>query len=544
MTTKTRTFCRRTPHVIFPIMFEMPPLTTMNKKCIFSMWLLLSLLLISVSPSASREFGVSRGGASKQVGSNEAFGLLARALESKFDDIGSEKLEKSLVKLASAQQTFKGLDGAAHEAYQRTHSGVDVDTAVSGRAQRSAARVAATAEALLACELIEIVENPQLVEEDVLVGRQVIANITIEDKTVPLGESSLAVLVLYEEAYDRGSGLDHGTISSWTESDRRKGRAKPKGRLIVVLGETISRDMSKTMKLLDQKPQRVKLSSGLVVNEVASVQPTLYKSAGKLLEVLEPHLRKYNETAVHFVGRSVAGGVAALSCVLLEGTLPFPASKKAKRRPKRKKQKNEDEEAVSDDTTAKSTENPDETETEAEPVLEPLNGFGRARSSALTLGAPPCLSSNVIAAFCTSILYGDDFVCRATRDSLETLCNRIQRSISGGFVGRNLGFVSDTLSLTVSSLKTHAHGSEGEEVKLSTPGRGYLVRPRRLGGICSIHEVGNLNKGGREALRANLLWQLNDILLSKSMWKHHRLSEYIHGLDRVQLRGSNDEEWS
>jgi hypothetical protein len=521
--------------------FEMPSLMTMDQKYISSsMWILLSLLLISVNPSASSEFGV-RGGATKQLGSNDAFGLLAGALESKFDDIGSEKLEKSLVKLAAAQQTFKGLDGAAHEAYQRTHSGVDVDASVSGRAQRSAARVAATAEALLACELIEIVENPRLVEEEVLVGRQVIANISIADKTVPLGASSLAVLVLYEEAYDRGSGLDHGTITSLTESDRRKRHSKPKGRLLVVLGETISSDMPKTLKLLDQKPQRVKLSNGLLVNEVASVQPTLYKSAGKLLEVLEPHLRKYNETAVHFVGRSLAGGVAALSAVLLDGALPFPASKKAKRKPK--KQKKDDEEVISEDSAAISTRNSNQTEAEeAEPGLEPLSGLGRARSSALTLGAPPCLSSNVIAAFCTSILYGDDVVCRTTRESLETLCNRIQRSISGGFVGRNLGWVSDTVSLTVSSLKTHAHGSEGEEVKLSTPGRGYLVRPRRLGGICSIHEVGNLNKGGREALRANLLWQLNDILLSKSMWKHHRLDEYIHGLDRVQLRGSTDEE--
>jgi hypothetical protein len=129
----------------------------------------------------------------------------------------------------------------------------------------------------------------------------------------------------------------------------------------------------------------------------------------------------------------------------------------------------------------------------------------------MTLGAPPCLSSNVLAAFCTSFLYGDDIVVRATNDSIERLCDRIQRNLNGGFVGRNIGWMSDALSLTVSSLQSHARGSEGEEATISVPGRAFLVRPRRLDGT-SIHEVGNLKKGGREALRANLLWQLHDVL--------------------------------
>ena len=96
--------------------------------------------------------------------------------------------------------------------------------------------------------------------------------------------------------------------------------------------------------------------------------------------------------------------------------------------------------------------------------------------------------------------------------------------------------------MTVSSLQTHAHGSEGEEMRLAIPGRAFLVRPRRLGGSCSIHEVGNLKKGGREALREALLWQMNDVLLSKSMWKHHELESYIQGLDRTQLRGVTDDQ--
>ena len=93
-----------------------------------------------------------------------------------------------------------------------------------------------------------------------------------------------------------------------------------------------------------------------------------------------------------------------------------------------------------------------------------------------------------------------------------------------------------TMHSQVSSLQSHARGSEGEEIRLSVPGQVFLVRPRRLGGISSMHELGD-RKGGREALRASVLWQLHDILLSKSLWKHHQLGSYIQGLDRVHLRG-------
>jgi hypothetical protein len=513
------------------------------------LWLVLGWLLVVTNKettASTHPFGIitTRGGASTGTRSNEAFELLAEFVQDNTleETYTKEKITKTIARLASSQGTFKGLDGAAHEAYQRTHAGDDIDTSVSGRAQRSASRLAATAEALLACELVELVQQPELVEHnETLTNRQVVLNLTgTEDDAIKLGDSNLAVLVLYEESYDGGAGLEHGSITALTEGRRRE----PRGRLLVIVGDELSGDdLVKAMAILNQKPQRVKLSSGLVTNEVASVQPTLYKTAGKLLTVLEPHLRNYsNTTAVHFVGRSLAGGVASLAATMLDGTIPISKSKKGKKKSGKAASKSleaeEEEQSPAMDET-NSTAKEDE-----EPVIEPLNGLGRARSSAMTLGAPPCLSSNVLAAFCTSIIYGDDVVCRTTNDSIDRLCARIQRSISGGFVGRNMGWMSDTLSLTVSSLKSHAHGSEGEEVKLSTPGRAYLVHPRRLGGICSIHEVGNMIKGGREALRANLLWQLHDVLLSKSMWKHHQLESYIHGLDRVQLRGSADEEES
>ena len=115
--------------------------------------------------------------------------LLATVLQEKLSETSEygeaptvAELTKTLSKLASNQQTFKGLDGVAHEAYQRTHSGDDVtDTSVSGRAQRSAARLAAVAEALYACELVEIAEQPGLSLSNEDNEKQLLPNVTVSN---------------------------------------------------------------------------------------------------------------------------------------------------------------------------------------------------------------------------------------------------------------------------------------------------------------------------------------------------------------------------
>jgi hypothetical protein len=186
--------------------------------------------------------------------------------------------------------------------------------------------------------------------------------------------------------------------------------------------------------------------------------------------------------------------------------------------------------------------NATDAETAQPPTPPPLQGLGAGRTSVLALGSPPCLSPNVPADYITSIVYGDDVVSRSSHAALQRLADRTRKNlrVKGGSLGRSLRWASDAASLAASSLRTHAHGSEGEEARLSVPGRAYLVRPRRLGDACSIHEI-HPSKGGREALRAAVLWQLNDVLLSGSMWRHHQLGSYIHGLDRVQLRGLDDD---
>lgn len=530
----------------------------------------------------------------------------------------TEKLVRAFQMMSSTQKAFKGLDGAAHEAYQRTHSGGDGSgkgggeddddkmIKVSGRARRSLARAGATADGLGACELCELLEFPErfrgsseddrgdgddddevcdssspspsylFAENGTLAGKEVLLNATDAVKIDGGGDDDadadtyLSVLVLYDPSYRGGAGANHGGVAFLSPGEGGSGNQDPgsaKGRLVVVLADRASRKLDRTVRLLVQNPVHVRLKQGsLATSESASVQPMLYGAAGSVLRLVEPHLRSHaaagggggeNATAtsssavpIHFVGHSLSGGVAALAAAILEGRLPMPGEKKKKTQKKqtKKKQKSRKKakqtttsnpEITSDDKVLSNSTGSDESAnaTVADTVV-PLQGLGKGRVSAVTIGAPPCLSGNVQADFITSILYGDDIVCRTTEEGLDRFFGRARRALkSSGFGLRQVNWMTDTISLAASNLKSHAHGSEGEEARLSVPGRAYLVRPRRLGHSCSMHEVGSQLKGGREALRAAVLWQLNDVLLSRSMWRHHQLESYIHGLDRVHLRG-------
>jgi hypothetical protein len=496
---------------------------------------LLSCFQHCVDARSGRAFLASsstwRGGAVKAADEQEAYTLLARALGPRLkseDGVIPEisDIVKSFKSLSSAQQTFKSLDGAAHEAYQRTHSTDDVDISVSGRALRSAARAGAAADGLGACELCELVEHPEVVDlhspKGTMAGLEILLNMT---DSVSINGVNASVLVLYESSYRGGAGIHHGGIDE--VGDGKFGTTK--GRLLIVIGDNVAGNLGATLKVLGQAPLHVGLTPGLATSEVASVQASLYKSAGELLEALEAILLEHNSSAIHFVGRSLAGGVASLAASILDGRLPMPTDKKKQRRKKKR--------AV----VEPNTNTTDTTDANNSTALG-LHGLGKDRSSAVTLGAPPCVSANVKTDFVISILYGDDVVCRSSKETIDRFLKRTRKALkAGGIVGRQMNWMTDSLSLAAFNLKSHAHGSEGEEARLSIPGRAYLVRPRRLGGVCSMHEVGAQLKGGREALRAAVFWQLSDVLLSKSLWKHHELESYIQGLDRVQLRGIDDD---
>lgn len=562
---------------------------------------------------------------------NDAYVLLASAIQDRLSiadiDSGNNNhshpskatpydlsiIASALHSLSKTQSALKKIDGAAHEAYQRTHrssTSLDDDEddenddfddddennnlnsakkgsstsigglKVAGRMSRNAARVGCVANALFAAELCEfgsVVDYNDINNNDddrtlaSWTGREVILNTTINTDNL-----TISVLVLYERGYDGEAGVGHGSvddllssvkseigvtkISDDTEAEKGKeesndnqddvvemtkksletvdtsstmsSSATPRGRFLVILSDHlhISRDLPSIISILDKPPRQLRLHHGSN-DESASVCESLYQTASKVLNVIGPILAISNCTsgnndngddndddnsqneqqpAIHFVGYSLAGGVAAISACIIDGSLPLLLPHGYGK----DKQQQHDNFAST-------------------PLF---NGSGRARTSALCLGPPPCLSSNVDTPFITSIIHGDDVVCRTSRDTIDSLCHRTRRTIKGGVLGRSAGWMSQAIKLTVSGLTS---SSSSKESRLVVPGQVYLVRPRRIGGgSSSIHEVGG--RGGN-TLRATLLWQLNDILLSKSLWSHHRLETYIRSLDRVRLKGFADQ---
>ncbi|KAL3758776.1 hypothetical protein ACHAWU_006418 [Discostella pseudostelligera] len=468
---------------------------------------------------------------------------------------------------------------------------------VAGRMSRNAARVGCIADAFFAAELCELLEDNHLSDLSLDVndddegtlaswtGRKVLLNTTIysdgDDEATSDQQNhhrlAISILVIYEQDYNGGAGREHGgvddllsvTKEELEDDDDGSGERtaqsipqqnatntkKPRGRYLIVLSDHFentqsghrasssrsrgSNDLPLIISTLDKPPQRLRMhpkrseEMDSSSSSSASVCGPLYHMARKVLETVQPVLDMENpvtiatesseesnadegngdeneqgtrastgddseskKAAIHFVGYSLAGGVAAISACIMEGTLPCLQHQQ-------------------------------------------FTGSGSARTSALCLGPPPCLSSNLQSDFVTSIIHGDDVVCRTTHGTINHLCDRARRTIKGGILGRSVGWMGEAVSLTVSGLKGNSN-NEKKGVSLVVPGSVYLVRPRRIGGgSSSIHEIGG--RGSRESLRAALLWQLNDVLVSKSLWAHHRLDAYIQSLDKVRLKGFGDD---
>ena len=536
-----------------------------------------SLHVVSAARSKGRH---SQGGSS-----GDPYALLSSAIQGRISQLDSadgtgtsgtsstaastSSIRRALKSLSQAQSTLKGIDGASHELYQRTHKSasselvVDDDdedsattsTGPAGRAARSAARLGIVADGLWAAELCELVERPDValqpqrqddVDEDgkIVEGREEEDNddeedVELLDNTLTIGEGRqvwlntttsgdlpIHVLVLYEKSYSGGAGYSHGGIDGIAMALEESGdddAAPPRGRLLIILGDEYGNDLPATISVLDQEQRTISLDldgsaaeAGLPPSaRMASVCGPLYDAARDVLDAIRPALERAEteqgndddtdqHAAIHFVGRSMAGGGGALAATMMDGILPLEEADES-----------EDEKS------------------EREEAKKSLGGYGRGRTSAFALGPPPCLSNNIKADFVKSVIHGDDAICRTTSESIGRLCQRTRRVMKGNPLGAKLGWMSNAVSLTVSGVKAHAKGKKGAEKHLSVPGMVYLVRPRRYEGS-SIHEVSSSQ--GAIKVRSAVLWQLNDVLLSKSLWAHHSLEAYIRGLNRVQLR--------
>lgn len=297
----------------------------------------LSLVAALAGAKRNLPFLSWRGGASRQK--DNSYVELAEAIQPRLDDAPEiSKIVKALKSLSAAQKAFKGLDGAAHEAYQRTHND-EIELSVRGRATRSRNRLAATADGLGACELCELVSTDSTT-----------LKVLVNKTATELGSGTVRVLVLYEPDYRGPAGEHHGEFD-----DEGSQRSTTVGRLLVAVADETPLD--ETLGVLETAPRHVRVGE-----EVASVQPTLHSVAAALVSDIEEVVRAHNTSAVHLVGHGLSGAVAAIVAAVLQGDLPLP---------KRKKR----------------------------------SGLARGRTSAVTLGAPPCFSANVAAPYITSVRF-------------------------------------------------------------------------------------------------------------------------------------------
>jgi len=295
----------------------------------------------------------------------------------------------------------------------------------------------------------------------------------------------ISVVILHEPFYRGMCGLHHGGIdalliqqqeqTSKSASVNQPSNQVTNGRILVIINDSLEGNLEKTLQVLNTEPEFIDLDVGLISQELACVNTHLWKCAALVLSKIGPSIQTLSQSiaksvnainntttiqqqsatpfAFHFVGRSLAGGIAALSAAMMDGCIPMPPittpttlreiSKKRIRK-REKKSKSIIGPSVTNKTSIVAETN--------EEMTTAMHAYGQGCTSAITLGSPPCLSSNVKAAFVTSIIHGDDIISRCSRASLDRLKQRIDRCLHGGFIAEKVGWVSDTFSLTVSAL--------------------------------------------------------------------------------------------
>jgi len=170
-------------------------------------------------------------------------------------------------------------------------------------------------------------------------------------------------------------------------------------------------------------------------------------------------------------------------------------------------------------------------------ALLAANGFDQV--SAICLGPAPCATTRHFPKVrrITTIVLGDDLLPRASRASFIRLRNRLRRFLpkSGqsrvslfGFSAAVAQSAIEHVVTPVTSSPTNLETHHSDELDLILPGHLFYLKPRADASLTVYALKSKQPSGGT---RAELLWQLGDILLSKSMLAHHTLDAYLYALD-------------
>eukprot|EP00953_Heterococcus_sp_UTEX-ZZ885_P019583 10935-Heterococcus_DN1.PRE.2 len=260
------------------------------------------------------------------------------------------------------------------------------------------------------------------------------------------------------------------------------------------------------LRLLYEEPAALPLAAHGLVQETLHVTPAVWQTAQQVLQQAGPHIRNFLSSergkgySVHTCGHSFAGAVAAAVAGVLDGAL-----------------------AVQQQQRQHKISNSEQQQRTA--AVTAAAGSAKGRVTCVTLGCPPCLSRAVRLPFVTSFVLGDDMVPRTSGKSLRRLKKRLLQVVpkNSGFFGQSFALgtslFTDVAGVAVQSVK-QSNTADADEQAVTVPGVWFL-KPRRLHGGATMVRV------RQGALRDDMLWQMHDIMLTKSMLSHHRLESIL-----------------
>jgi hypothetical protein len=347
---------------------------------------------------------------------------------------------------------------------------------------------------------------------------------------------------------DAGSGEEGKSAKFW----KTKPRAFAEDDTVLAFVEAASDSrvsLSQVLSVMEEEPLSLPLSAVGFVQEEVCLQPTFLECARLAMQrlsagVLTPEAMKYQQHVEPSEedGTSVAreDADAAAAADVTEGN-----------------EENHDEEALAQQQQQRYKGNVrifgyssgaavgayvgmmlegtlDTADLRANPVPA-LKGAFKKQMSAVLVAPPPCLSRSIVSPNIISLVCGDDVVPRAAPDSIARLRRRVLKALHAGAGKSGLtglkytakaGFLGDLKAVTGKSMKTYASG-EHDLSSLRVPGRVFFLKAR-------AHKDGaSLQRVMRGNWREDMLWQLNEVLLSDRMLRHHELDYHIATLDRL-----------
>ncbi|KAG5181491.1 hypothetical protein JKP88DRAFT_349220 [Tribonema minus] len=303
------------------------------------------------------------------------------------------------------------------------------------------------------------------------------------------------------------------------------------------------------LRALSAAPIALPLAARGLLHETLHTAPAVWAAAHALLAAIAPAVLNFLRSpagagaTVLFVGHSFAGAVAAVAAGLLDGALAVEGgggssgggSGGSGRRSEGKVGSAEARCKGGSSRRAKGVAEGGDggmAESASAAASGGYVGAARGRVKCVTFGCPPCVSGAAALPCVTSFVLGDDMVPRVSAQSLEQLKRRLRQVLprGSGFFGQSLAMgttlFTDVAGVAAQGLRQRS-AAGGDDSALIVPGTVWFVKPRRL------RAGATMTKSRSGALRDDVLWQMHDVMLTKSMLSHHSLARYVAVLDRV-----------